>query len=197
MGTNIGEQFDISGLRYDKVVIMTDADVDGAHIRTLLLTLFYRYFPKLINSGHIYIAMPPLFRVQVGKKVKYAYSDEEKEKAIAEMTSESNTGKKSHSGGQETEVVKEEESSDDSLEAEVLETSGVKVTIQRYKGLGEMNPDQLWETTMDPASRMMKQVTIDDAEIANATFDILMGSEVAPRKKFIQTNAKEVVNLDV
>ncbi|PIQ67451.1 hypothetical protein COV92_02860 [Candidatus Uhrbacteria bacterium CG11_big_fil_rev_8_21_14_0_20_41_9] len=134
--------------------------------------------------------MPPLYRIQVGKNARYVYSDEEKEQAIKEMTA----GKV-----KETEKVKVEnpEDEDEMLEAEVVETSGVKVNIQRYKGLGEMNPDQLWETTMDPKTRKMKQVSIADAEIANETFDILMGSEVAPRKKFIQTHAKEVTNLDV
>jgi DNA gyrase subunit B len=184
LGTNIGEGFDISGLRYDRVIIMTDADVDGAHIRTLLLTLFFRYFPELVREGHVYIAMPPLYRLQVGKNVQYVYSDEEKEKAIVEMTQ----GKGAKVSGNV---------SDDSLEAEVVETGGVKVNIQRYKGLGEMNPGQLWETTMDPETRMMKLVTIEDAELANNTFEILMGSDVAPRKKFIQTNAKTVTNLDV
>ena len=199
LGTNIGEQFDITGLRYDKVMIMTDADVDGAHIRTLLLTLFFRYFPELIRSGHVYIAMPPLYRIQIGKNAKYAFSDEEKEATIAELTGIHNEKSKKGEKSEEEEIINKEPSSDDdeSLEAEVVEAGGGKVNIQRYKGLGEMNPGQLWETTMDPTTRMMKQVTIDDAEIANATFDILMGSEVAPRKKFIQTNAKEVVNLDV
>ncbi|MDA0207919.1 MAG: DNA topoisomerase (ATP-hydrolyzing) subunit B [bacterium] len=164
LGTNIGEAFDISNLRYHKIIIMTDADVDGAHIRTLLLTLFFRYFPDLIRDGYVYIAMPPLFQVKVGKKMQYAYSDEERDAAIKSLT-----------GGKED----------------------VSVTIQRYKGLGEMNPDQLWNTTMDPKTRTMKRVSVEDAEVANETFDILMGSDVAPRKKFIQTHAKTVTNLDV
>ncbi|PIZ55826.1 DNA topoisomerase IV subunit B, partial [Candidatus Uhrbacteria bacterium CG_4_10_14_0_2_um_filter_41_7] len=190
LGTNIGEGFELEKLRYERIIIMTDADVDGAHIRTLLLTLFFRHFIELIKNGNIFIAMPPLYRIQVGKNARYVYSDEEKEQAIKEMTA----GKV-----KETEKVKVEnpEDEDEMLEAEVVETSGVKVNIQRYKGLGEMNPDQLWETTMDPKTRKMKQVSIADAEIANETFDILMGSEVAPRKKFIQTHAKEVTNLDV
>ena len=189
LGTNIGEGFEIEKLRYERVIIMTDADVDGAHIRTLLLTLFFRYFAELIRKGHVYIAMPPLYRVQVGKNFEYAYTEEEKEAVIKKLTK-----------GKGAKAPKEEptqEDGDESLEAEVVETSGVKVNIQRYKGLGEMNPDQLWETTMDPQRRKMKIVTIDDAEEANDTFDILMGSEVAPRKKFIQTHAKDVVNLDV
>lgn len=179
LGTNIGEQFDLEKLRYERIIIMTDADVDGAHIRTLLLTLFFRYFTELVRSGHVYIAMPPLYRLQVGKRVEYVFSDAEKDKVIAEMT-----GIKLEEG----EVLEGEK---------VIEAGGVKVNVQRYKGLGEMNPDQLWETTMDPNTRMMKQVTIEDAEMANETFDILMGSDVAPRKKFIQTHAKEVTNLDV
>ncbi len=191
LGTNIGEGFDISGLRYDKVVIMTDADVDGAHIRTLLLTLFFRYFPELIRAGHVYIAMPPLYRVQVGKNFKYAFTEEEKEKAIQDLTK--SKSKKPEAKSQKLEA----DESDDSIEAEVVETAGVKVNIQRYNGLGEMNPGQLWDTTMNPETRMMKQVMISDAELASETFDILMGSDVAPRKKFIQTHAKEVANLDV
>ncbi|MBU1126500.1 MAG: DNA topoisomerase (ATP-hydrolyzing) subunit B [Patescibacteria group bacterium] len=189
LGTNIGEGFELENLRYGKIVIMTDADVDGAHIRTLLLTLFYRHFVELIKNGNIFIAMPPLYRLQVGKNVRYVFSDEEKDKAVEEMTKVKAGDKK------EPEVVEELE--DDSLEAEIIETKGVKINVQRYKGLGEMNPEQLWETTMDPETRKMKQVSIDDAEVASETFDILMGSEVAPRKKFIQTHAKDVTNLDV
>lgn len=187
MGTNIGEGFDPDGLRYNKIIIMTDADVDGAHIRTLLLTLFFRYFPELIRRGHVYIAMPPLYRVQVGKNFEYAYSDEEKEKVIDKLTK-----------GKGAKSSKDEKAqADEAIEAEVVESKGVRVNIQRYKGLGEMNAEQLWETTMDPEQRVMKKVTIEDAELANETFDILMGSDVAPRKKFIQTHAKDVVNLDV
>ena len=158
LGAAIAESFDITKLRYHRVVIMTDADVDGAHIRTLLLTLFYRYYLSLIQAGYIYIAQPPLYKIQKGKEIKYAYSEEEKNKF----------------------------------------TRGVEgQNIQRYKGLGEMNPEQLWETTMDPARRMFRQVTIDDAKEADKIFDILMGDEVAPRKLFIQTHAKAVKNLDI
>jgi DNA gyrase subunit B len=184
MGTNIGEAFDITAMRYGRVVIMTDADVDGAHIRTLLLTLFYRHFPELVTNGKIFIAMPPLYRIQVGKQVRYAFSDEDKAKYIDEMT-----------GGRGAKTAAQVAAEDDGPQE--LNVGGVKVNIQRYKGLGEMNPDQLWETTMDPSTRMMKQVTVDDAAIADETFDILMGSDVAPRKRFIQTNAKDVSNLDV
>lgn len=197
LGTNIGEMFDITKLRYARVVIMTDADVDGAHIRTLLLTLFYRYFPELIHKGHIYIAQPPLFRVAKGKEVHYAFTEDErdtfielfqKNKAAAEEVKKG----KAKKGAEET--LAEGEAEEENPEGE---TKIAGVSIQRYKGLGEMNPDQLWETTMDPATRLMKVVTVEDAEKANEVFDTLMGSEVAPRKKFIQTNAKHVKNLDV
>jgi DNA gyrase subunit B len=181
LGTNIGEGFDMTSLRYGRIVIMTDADVDGAHITTLLLTLFYRYFPELIAKGHIFIAMPPLYRVQVGKQVKYAFSDKEKAGVINDLTGGKVEVKEIKPGEDEEEII----------------TNGIKINVQRYKGLGEMNPDQLWETTMDPTTRIMKQVTVDDAVYADETFDILMGSEVAPRKKFIQTHAKDVTNLDV
>ncbi|MFA5946201.1 MAG: DNA topoisomerase (ATP-hydrolyzing) subunit B [Patescibacteria group bacterium] len=184
LGTNIGEAFDITAMRYGRVVIMTDADVDGAHIRTLLLTLFYRHFPELVSKGHIYIAMPPLFRIQVGKEVRYAFEEDEKAKFVKEMT-----------GGKVMDAPAVSEEGDEN--AEVVVASGIKINIQRYKGLGEMNPDQLWETTMDPGTRKMKQVSIDDAALADETFDILMGADVAPRKKFIQTHAKDVANLDV
>ncbi len=160
LGTSIGETFDVSKLRYHRVVIMTDADVDGAHIRTLILTLFFRYFRDLIDGGFIYIAQPPLYKIQSGKSSKYAYSDAEKVAVLKEL------GEKSSS-------------------------------IQRYKGLGEMNPEQLWNTTMDPAQRKMLRVTVEDAEKADHVFETLMGSEVAPRKKFIQTHAKKVENLDI
>jgi DNA gyrase subunit B len=160
MGAGVGEQFDVEKLRYHKIVIMTDADVDGAHIRTLLLTLFYRYFRAIVEAGHIYIAQPPLYKVSSGKSLRYVYSDDEKEKAVKEYKDKT-------------------------------------VNIQRYKGLGEMNPEQLWETTMDPSVRSMYRVTIEDAERADSVFDTLMGSEVAPRKKFIQAHAKSVKNLDI
>lgn len=160
MGTSIGDSFDISKLRYHRIIIMTDADVDGAHIRTLLLTFFFRYFRPLIENGYIYIAQPPLYRLQKWKQIWYTYGDEEKIALINEH-------------GITTEWV------------------------QRYKGLGEMNPDQLWETTMDPTVRKMYRVGITDAERADETFRMLMGEEVAPRKRFIQTRAKNVANLDI
>ncbi len=196
LGTNIGEAFDIASLRYGRIIIMTDADVDGAHIRTLLLTLFYRHFPQLIADGHIYIAMPPLYRIQVGKAVRYAYTDEEKETIIGEMTGGQGMkkGQRAKANDEAVEAATSDASPD---ETEDIVTSGIKVNIQRYKGLGEMNPDQLWETTMDPATRSMKVVTVEDAALADETFDVLMGADVAPRKKFIQTHAKDVSNLDV
>ncbi len=159
LGTSVGEQFDISKLRYHRIIIMTDADVDGSHIRTLLLTFFYRHLEPIIHEGHLYIAQPPLYRVKSGKQEAWVYNEAEREKKMAEF--------------------------------------GEKVEVQRYKGLGEMNPDQLWETTMDPAQRTLVQVTVDDAVAADETFDMLMGTAVPPRKKFIQTHARDVVNLDV
>ncbi len=159
LGTGLDEDFDISKLRYDKVVIMADADVDGAHIRTLLLTFFFRYMRPLIDEGHIYIAQPPLFKVSKGKKYFYAFSDEERDKYIEEL--------------------------------------GGGCDVQRYKGLGEMDPEQLWETTMNPQTRTMLRVTIEDAREADETFSILMGDKVEPRREFIEKNAKYVQNLDI
>ena len=198
LGTNIGEMFDMAKLRYHKVVIMTDADVDGAHIRTLLLTLFYRYFPELIHKGHVYIAQPPLFRVAKGKNVRYAFSETERDLFVDEFAKLKEERAKAKGKKQEEEedlsAPLEMAEGEESAEGE---TKIAGVSIQRYKGLGEMNADQLWETTMDPSTRVMKQVTALDAEKANEILDILMGSEVAPRKKFIQTNAKHVKNLDI
>ena len=191
LGTNIGEQFDISSLRYHRIVIMTDADVDGAHIRTLLLTLFYRYFPELIRQGHLYIAQPPLYRVQKGSVVKYAYSDSELEQVKKEFEKIKVEEKKK---SKKEELVVSEEMGELQTETEI---SGLKLNIQRYKGLGEMNPGQLCETTMDPAQRVMKFVTIEDATKADEIFDILMGSDVSPRKQFIHSHAKNVKNLDI
>ncbi|WP_010677441.1 DNA topoisomerase (ATP-hydrolyzing) subunit B [Bacillus timonensis] len=161
LGTGIGEDFDISKARYHKVVIMTDADVDGAHIRTLLLTFFYRFMRQIIESGFVYIAQPPLYKIQQGKRIEYAYNDRELEKYLAELPSNPKPG------------------------------------IQRYKGLGEMNPEQLWETTMDPSNRTMLQVTLQDAIDADETFEMLMGDKVEPRRNFIEENAQYVKNLDV
>lgn len=188
MGTNIGDQFDIGQLRYHKIVIMTDADVDGSHIRTLLLTLFYRHFPDIINAGHLFIAMPPLYRVQKGKEIKYVFNDSELEKIKKEF------------GGELVSVFSDDAGDGAGEQEEVTElktSTGAKIVIQRYKGLGEMNPEQLWETTMDPARRVMKRVEIEDAAQADEIFGILMGNEVEPRRRFIQTNAASVKNLDI
>ncbi|OHA49808.1 MAG: DNA gyrase subunit B [Candidatus Terrybacteria bacterium RIFCSPHIGHO2_01_FULL_58_15] len=195
MGTAIGEAFDLKKLRYHRVIIMTDADVDGAHIRTLLLTLFFRYFPQLIDAGYLYIAQPPLYRIQRGKEARYVYSDEEKERAIKEMTQGGKGEKKAGAGKKAGKEKAEEGAEAPTADTATQVISGVN--IQRYKGLGEMNPAQLWETTMDPAKRIMKRVTIEDAKAADEIFDILMGGEVAPRKKFIQAHAKTVRNLDI
>jgi len=198
LGTNIGEQFDIAKLRYHRIIIMTDADVDGSHIRTLLLTFFYRYFPQLIQGHHIYIAQPPLYSVKCGKEMQYAFNDEEKEKIISDLKKrKADTKAKTKEIPEEIIVEAEAPQTDEGSEIESMVIGGNKVNIQRYKGLGEMNPEQLWETTMNPQNRIMKQVTADDAELANETFEILMGDEVEPRKKFIQTYAKNVRNLDI
>ena len=194
LGTNIGEMFNIDDLRYGRIVIMTDADVDGAHIRTLLLTLFFRYFPDLITRGHLYIAQPPLYRVDKGRKFHYAYSDEELELLKAQFEKES--GERQKEKGAKNKKAEQEPAAEGAEGAIATEAYG-RITIQRYKGLGEMNPSQLWETTMDPTARTMKKVTVEDAEKANEIFDILMGSEVSARKKFIQTRAKDVKNLDI
>jgi DNA gyrase subunit B len=190
MGTNIGEQFDITKLRYHRIVIMTDADVDGSHIRTLLLTLFFRYFPTLITEGHVFIAQPPLYSIKKGKDITWLYDENELQ-----------AYKKKH-GIKAEDIQEANEESGEVTEEPTQKAVGnrqkaIKLNIQRYKGLGEMNPEQLWETTMNPENRLMKVVTIDDAEKASEVFDILMGSEVAPRKKFIQTHAKSVKNLDI
>ncbi len=160
LGAAIAEEFNIDKVRYHRIILTLDADVDGSHIRTLLLTLFYRYFPEIIKRGYLYIAQPPLYKLKKGKQLKYAYTEADKKKILAEMGNEG-------------------------------------IEIQRYKGLGEMNPDQLWETTMNPENRVMRQINIQDAKEADKIFDILMGDEVAPRKKFIQTHAKRVQNLDI
>ena len=163
LGTGIGEEFDITKLRYGKVVIMADADVDGSHIRTLLLTFFFRFMPELVEQGHIYLAQPPLFKVFRGKQARYAYSEEERDRFIKELKGEND----------------------------------LKVDVQRYKGLGEMDPEQLWETTMNPETRTMYKVEMEDASKADEIFTILMGDKVGPRREFIEKNAKYVNNLDI
>ena len=160
LGCGVGDQFDLENLRYGRTIILADADVDGAHIATLLLTFFFRYMPDLIQEGHLYLAQPPLYRLAQGRNVQYLYSEAEKDQALAEL------GEARH-------------------------------TLQRYKGLGEMNPEQLWETTMDPSRRILLQVMVESAAESDRTFDMLMGAEVPPRRRFIQTHAKDVKNLDV
>ncbi len=181
MGTSIGDTFDISKIRYHKIIIATDADVDGSHIRTLLLTLFYRYFRNVIEAGYVYIAQPPLYKIKKGKEVSYAYTDEDKLKIVGKSADVVEI--------QEVDEPAPAESAEEEPEEE-KKSKANKFHIQRFKGLGEMNPEELWETTMDPKNRILKQVTIADAEEANKVFDILMGSEVPPRKSFIQSNAK-------
>jgi DNA gyrase subunit B len=181
MGTSIGDTFDLEKIRYHKIIIATDADVDGAHISTLLLTLFYRYFRAVIEAGYIYIAQPPLYKIKRGKEILYAYTDDEKAKIIGKSADVSEI--------QEVEVVEGDEPIEEEEKEEAVKKSN-KIHVQRFKGLGEMNPEELWETTMDPAHRILKKVMISDAEEANKIFDILMGSEVPPRKSFIQSNAK-------
>lgn len=153
LGSGIGDTTNMEKLRYHRIIIMTDADVDGAHIETLILTFFYRHLPDIVRNGYLYVAMPPLYKIQRGKDVHYAYNDEEKDALLKQFK------------------------------------GTITPSIQRYKGLGEMNPEQLWETTMNPENRMLKQVSIGDAEEADAVFTMLMGDEVPPRKHFIQTNA--------
>ena len=194
LGAAIGDEFDEKKLRYHRIIIATDADVDGAHIRTLLLTLFYRYFPLLIERGYLYIAQPPLFRIQKGRDIRYAYGDAERERVVAEL--QKMKAAKDARGAKDSGKANEEPPSEEDTGAEGGEK--IKgVSIQRYKGLGEMNPEQLWETTMDPGRRVMRQITVADAAAANHIFDILMGDEVFPRKKFIQTHAKTVKNIDI
>jgi len=201
-GTNIGEQFTIDDLRYDKIIIMTDADVDGAHIRTLLLTFFYRHLPDLIHQGHIYIAQPPLYRIQSGSDVRWVYSDEELNQARDEMVAAKLATAQKSGQNKKSARVEIQESVTEPAEATPEETvesdkNEIRLNIQRYKGLGEMNPEQLWDTTMDPEKRKLKKITIEDAEKADEVFDVLMGSDVAPRKRFIQTHAKSAQNLDI
>jgi DNA gyrase subunit B len=199
MGTSIGESFSLESLRYNRIIIMTDADVDGAHIRTLLLTLFYRYFPEVIKQNHLYIAQPPLYRLAKGKQVEYAYSDEEKETILKRLVGEPEGKTARKSAARAVPADEGEELGEPGAAAIEGEEKTVisGVSIQRYKGLGEMNPEQLWETTMDPETRVLKIVQIEDAEKADQTFDILMGNKVEPRKIFIQSNAKAVRNLDI
>jgi len=188
LGVGIGEALNIDKLRYHKVILMADADVDGSHIRTLLLTFFFRQFRQLIEDGYIYIAQPPLYQIKKGKQIEYAYVEEDKTRILKEMGVTDDEVSETVEGEEPEEGVEE-------VKAENVAKKR-KVNIQRYKGLGEMNPEQLWETTMDPQTRKMMQVTIEDAEAADNVFELLMGAEVAPRKHFIQTHAK-TVEIDV
>ncbi|MDP2930555.1 MAG: DNA topoisomerase (ATP-hydrolyzing) subunit B [bacterium] len=194
MGTAIAQDFDIEKLRYHRIIIMCDADSDGNHIRTLLLTFFYRYFKPLIEKGYLYIAQPPLYRIQIGKEIKYAYSEDQREKVVAEL-------QKSRNKNEKGKVTAEKLKSEPETPMDENEASGIiKVAgmiIQRYKGLGEMNPEQLWETTMNPATRVLRQVMVENAHQADRIFDVLMGDEVFPRKKFILAYAQKAKNLDI
>ena len=164
LGAGIGEEFNIEKLRYHKIIIMADADVDGAHIRTLLLTFFFRYMRPLIERGYVYSAVPPLYKLTRGKTVRVAYSDEERDRVSAELRGDN---------------------------------PNTKVDISRFKGLGEMDPHELWETTMDPEKRTLRRITLDDAVAADAVFTVLMGEEVEPRKEWIERNAKQANNIDI
>jgi DNA gyrase subunit B len=196
LGAAIGDTFDIGKLRYHKVIIATDADVDGAHIRTLLLTLFFRYFRPLVDNGHIYIAQSPLYKIKKGKEISYFYNDEDK---IAYLEKEGLNPEEievSDEDGSNTDEAENEEIVEDEGSGRNSKVKPSKIHVQRYKGLGEMNSEELWETTMDPAHRVLKQVTVEDAADANFVFDMLMGTDVPARKSFIQSNAK-LANLDV
>ncbi len=203
MGVGIEEQFDIAGLRYDRIIIMTDADVDGSHIRTLLLTFFFRHMLPVVQAGHIYIAQPPFYKITMGKQIRYAYTDEEKERVVEELK----VAKKERSAKLAAEEAAEEaegaepaeEPKEDAIaeDEEKQELKKYGINLQRYKGLGEMNAEQLWETTMDPENRVLLKVRIEDGEKADAIFNKLMGTEVELRKNFIQTHARFVKDLDV
>jgi len=193
LGTAIAESFDISKLRYHKIIIMTDADVDGSHIRTLLLTLFYRYFPQLILEGRIFAAQPPLYAISKGKEIRYAYREQEKEKILKELSAL----KISQAGASKDEKEEEGEAEVEPVIGEALPEQMKGIKIQRYKGLGEMNADQLGDTTMNPEHRKLKLIAVGDAKAADHMFSVLMGEEVAPRFRFIQSNALKVKNLDI
>jgi len=191
LGTGIGEQLNPNKLRYHKIIIMTDADVDGSHIRTLLLTFFFRHFKPIIEQGYVYIAQPPLYRLEYQKKVDWIYTDQQLQKKINKITPKTIESVKNKTGFKIKPIGKKK------TEKPKTKLLKKKYKLQRYKGLGEMNPEQLWDTTLNPENRTLKQITIEDAEAADEIFEILMGKEVTPRKKFIQTNAKEVKNLDI
>jgi len=202
LGSGIGDQFNIEKIRYHRIIIMTDADVDGAHIKTLLLTFFYRFMPEIINKSYLYIACPPLYKIQTGKEKFYAHDESEKEEIMGELKSKAKSkkleNKKTSKGKGGFDIKEVSEEVEVEPEAEPDAQTGIRgASIQRYKGLGEMNPDQLWETTMNPENRMILKVTMEDAAQTDHIFDTLMGSQVLPRKRFIQTHAKNVKNLDI
>jgi DNA gyrase subunit B len=194
MGAAIGDTFDISKVRYHKLIIATDADVDGAHIRTLLLTFFYRYYRPIIEAGYVYIAQPPLYKISYNKEVKYAYSDAEKVETLKALGFDDM--EEGESPAEQEAESDAQADTEDEKEEKLVKKSGKKPSIQRYKGLGEMNPDELRETTMDSKNRTLKIVSIEAAEEADRIFEMLMGTEVGPRKSFIQTYARDA-NLDI
>ena len=218
LGTGIADQFEIAKLRYHRIVIMTDADVDGAHIRTLLLTFFYRHMPDVVNGGHLYIAQPPLYGLPIGRKRIYAYDEVERDAIIDRLIAE-RTGKKTATDVDASALVADDPAGEaaeaapevgtPSADGEVEETTvndeeknrhkaaGITGAIQRYKGLGEMNADQLWDTTMDPGNRVLLKVTVEDAERADAIFNKLMGEEVLLRKNFISSRATTLSDADL
>ena len=228
LGTGIADNFDIGRLRYDRIIIATDADVDGSHIRTLLLTFFFRHMAEVVEGGHIYIAQPPLYKISLGREKHYVYTDAERDVLLQDLAAKAKAKATSKAKSEPTDIDSNISTENEAIvdetnnvetaadladlaaaenQAEVGEATtqdveaevGVKIpgmSIQRYKGLGEMNPDQLWETTMDPEHRVMLKVTIDDVEKADAIFSKLMGDEVSLRKNFIQTHAKSVTNID-
>ena len=186
IGTGVGEEFNPEKIRYGKIILMCDADVDGSHIRTLLLTLLYRHMKQLIDLGHVYIAQPPLFKLKKGKREFYAYDEDERDDIVKRLSNEK--GKKSGRQGEEALEGAPEEGA-------II--TGDRISISRFKGLGEMNPEQLWTTTMNPETRTLLQISIENAADADRTFSILMGDQVEPRRQFIEKNAKYVRNLDV
>jgi len=195
MGTGVGDQMNVDKMRYHRIIIMTDADVDGSHIRTLLLTFFYRNFEEIIKRGYLYIAAPPLYRIAKGKEAHYAYNEEDRSEIVEDLLKRSQEKQKAAVKAKKKGEIEKEKEEEEIEMSDEEKKSGVNV--QRYKGLGEMNPSQLWETTMDPQNRVMYQVKVEDAAEADKIFDILMGSEVEPRKRFIQAGARSAVNLDV
>jgi DNA gyrase subunit B len=205
LGAGIGEDTNLEKLRYHRIILMTDADVDGAHIRTLLLTFFYRHFPSLVEKGYVYIAQPPLFLIKKGKDMKYAYSDAERDEILEKMgvqpagieSTLASTDENEEGEAEEETVEESAETATEEIAAAAPTRRKSSVMIQRYKGLGEMNAEDLWHTTMNPENRILLQVTIDEAERADAIFTMLMGDEVAPRKRFIQSHAAKVKNLDI